>query len=165
MYLEEFFDLTEDLLETEQVCSMAQWGHHGDVSCLDHSLFVAVASFRIGKVLGFDVSAIARAGLLHDLYLYHKRDKTAHEGWQCFDHPVIAAENAEKLTDLSEKERNIILSHMWPCGGALPRSREAVLVNLVDTGCAVLEFLKAYEPLAIRERLYSMGDLGCVKSL
>lgn len=159
MYLEEFAACTRDLLETEMVQSMVQWGHHGEVSCLDHSLFVAVTSFRIGKKLGLDVSAIGRAGLLHDLYLYHKRDKTAHEGLQCFDHPVLAVKNAKKITKLSEKEENIILSHMWPCGGALPRSPEAVVVNLVDTFCAVLEFTKAYRPFALREALYGMEGM------
>ena len=59
-------------------------------------------------------------GLLHDLYLYDPRDKSAHPGSQCFDHPRAAARNAEQVTKLSDKERNIILSHMWPLGGALP---------------------------------------------
>lgn len=77
-----------------------------------------------------------RGGLLHDLYLYNSKDKSAHPGWQCFDHPRAAAKNAQALTDLSPKEKNIILSHMWPLGGALPRSPEAWLVDLVDTICA-----------------------------
>lgn len=154
MKLDEFTSLTKDLLSSKQVRSMEQWEHHGRVSCLDHSLFVAVTSFHVAKKLGLEVSAVARAGLLHDLYLYDKNDQSAHSGLQCFDHPRIAAANAEKLTDLSEKEKNIILSHMWPCGGQVPRSFEAVLVNLVDTACAIAEFTKAYRPEQLRERLY-----------
>lgn len=159
MDLEEFFQLTEDLLFTEEVMSMGNWKHHGEVTCLEHSLFVAYTSYRIGKKLKLDVAAIARAGLLHDLYLYHKRDKTAHSGWQCFDHPKIAVENGKKLTALSPKEENIILAHMWPCGGKLPRSWEAVLVNGVDTSCAILEFLKAYHPKTLPERLFQRGNV------
>ena len=89
--------------------------------------------------LRLDERAAARGGLLHDLYLYDPRDKSAHPGSQCFDHPRAAARNAEQVTKLSDKERNIILSHMWPLGGALPRSLEALLVDLVDTFCAGLE--------------------------
>lgn len=160
MELEEFFQLTEDLLFTEEVLSMDNWKHHGQVTCLEHSLFVAYTSYRIGKKLKLDVAAIARGGLLHDLYLYHKRDKTAHSGWQCLDHPKIAVENGKKITTLSSKEENIILAHMWPCGGKLPRSMEAVLVNGVDTFCAILEFLKAYHPKELFQRLYRIRTVA-----
>ena len=64
-----------------------------------------------------------------------------------------AARNAAKLTSLSKKERNIILSHMWPLGGALPRSIEAWLVDLVDTLCAGVEFSHLYHPRQLREQL------------
>ena len=120
---------------------------------LDHSLFVAYWSYRAARKLGWDEAAAARGGLLHDLYLYDSRDKSAHPGLQCFDHPRAAARNAAELTALSDKERNIILSHMWPLGGQLPRSREAWLVDLVDTLCAALELARIYHPGRLRERL------------
>ena len=124
---------------------MGRWKHHGHISTLDHSLFVAYCSYRAARALRLDETAAARAGLLHDLYLYDSRDTSAHPGWQCFDHPRAAARNAAELTALSEKERNIILSHMWPLGGQLPRSWEAWLVDLVDTLCAGLELAHIYD--------------------
>ena len=138
-YLEEFCRTTEELLGSDAVRMMGRWKHHGHISTLDHSLFVAYCSYRAARALRLDETAAARAGLLHDLYLYDSRDTSAHPGWQCFDHPRAAARNAAELTALSEKERNIILSHMWPLGGQLPRSWEAWLVDLVDTLCAGLE--------------------------
>ena len=87
---------------------------------MDHSLFVAFSTYRVARLLHMDVRAAVRGALLHDLYLYDSKDKSAHPGNQCFDHPRFAARNAAALTALSEKERNIILSHMWPLGGALP---------------------------------------------
>lgn len=152
-YMHEFVQTTEELLDSEQVRMMGRWKHHGPISTLDHSLFVAYLSFRFARTLGLDERAAARGGLLHDLYLYDSKDKSAHPGWQCFDHPRVAARNAEELTELSSKERNIILSHMWPLGGALPRSREAFLVDLVDTLCAGLEVSRIYHPGRLRERL------------
>ncbi len=152
-HMREFVSTTEELLGSDQVRMMGRWKHHGPITTLDHSLFVAYWSFRCARALRLDAVAAARGGLLHDLYLYDSKDRSAHPGLQCFDHPKAAARNAEKLTDLTDKERNIILSHMWPMGGALPRSREAVLVDLVDTFCAGLEFTRLYKPARLRRRL------------
>lgn len=151
--MKEFCQTTGELLGSEQVRMMGRWCHHNRITTLDHSLFVAYWSFRIARALGLDAVAAARGGLLHDLYLYDSKDKSAHPGWQCFDHPRAAARNAEELTQLSDKERNIILSHMWPLGGALPRSPEALLVDLVDTFCAGLEVFRIYHPSRLRKRL------------
>lgn len=152
-YMKEFVEMTGGLLDSQQVRSMGLWKHHASITTLDHSLFVAYCSYRTARALGLDALAAARGGLLHDLYLYDSRDKSAHPGWQCFDHPRAAARNAEQLTELTGKERNIILSHMWPLGGAVPRSMEAVLVDLVDTVCAAVEFSRIYHPSRLRERL------------
>ena len=152
-YLKEFTAITRELLDSQQVRSMGLWRHHGPVTCLDHSLFVAYWTYRAARFLRLDIRAATRGALLHDLYLYDPRDKSAHPGNQCLDHPRAAARNAAGLTDLSQKEQNIILSHMWPLGGALPRSTEAWLVDLVDTICAGLEILRIYHPARLRERL------------
>ena len=152
-FMREFIQTTGELLESDQVRMMGRWKHHGPISTLDHSLFVAYLSFRAARVLGLDERAAARGGLLHDLYLYDSKDKSAHPGWQCFDHPRAAARNAEQLTELSDQERNLILSHMWPLGGPLPRSLEAWLVDLVDTICAGLEVSRIYHPARLRKRL------------
>ena len=152
-HLNEFCRTTRELLASEQVRSMGRWNHHGRITTLDHSLFVAYWSYRAARKFWWDEAAAARGGLLHDLYLYDSKDKSAHPGLQCFDHPRAAARNAAELTALSDKERNIILSHMWPLGGQLPRSREAWLVDLVDTFCAALELARIYHPGRLREQM------------
>ena len=153
-YLKEFTAITRELLDSQQVRSMGLWRHHGPVTCLDHSLFVAYWTYRAARFLRLDIRAATRGALLHDLYLYDPRDKSAHPGNQCFDHPVFALRNAEALCGrLTEKERNIIISHMWPLCDALPRSLEAWLVDLVDTVCASLELTRICRPARLRERL------------
>ena len=144
----EFVELTRELLDSEQVRMMGRWKHHGPVTTLDHSLFVAFSTYRVARMLRLDVRSAVRGALLHDLYLYDSRDKSAHPGNQCFDHPRFAARNAAALTPLTPKEKNIILSHMWPLGGALPRSLEAWMVDLVDTICAGLEISTSAAPPA-----------------
>ena len=76
-HLLEFCRLTGELLESEPVRMMGRWQHHGRITTLDHSLFVAYLSFRAARALGLDAAAAARGGLLHDLYLYDSRDKSA----------------------------------------------------------------------------------------
>lgn len=140
-----FLQCVEPLLESPQVRSMKQWRHHFSVTCYEHSVFVSYVAFRMARYLGWDYRAAARAGLLHDLYLYDPADSSAHPGIQCLDHPEFALRNAVALCpDLSDKERNAIVSHMFPLAVHLPRCREALLVNLADNICATLEVVHLY---------------------
>lgn len=58
-------------------------------------------------------SCLARAGLLHDLFYYDWRVTKFSLGTHAYVHPRIALRNAEKLTDLSAMEKDIIIKHMW----------------------------------------------------
>ena len=129
----------EDLITSEQVESMKQWRHHFSVTTYDHSLFVSYVAFRMARRMHKDYRMAARMGLLHDLYLYDSHDRSAHPGHQCFDHPKAALRNAARLVELSDKEANIIISHMWPLASTMPHSAEAVIVNAADKLCATLE--------------------------
>ena len=134
-----YLSCVEDLLSTQQVGSMKQWRHHFSATTYDHSLFVSYVAFRLARRFHCDYRMAARMGLLHDLFLYDGHDPSAHPGNQCFDHPLAAVKNARALTEMSEKEENIIVSHMWPLAKTMPHSREAVIVNLADKFCASLE--------------------------
>lgn len=59
-------------------------------------------------------------------------------------HPRIAVKNAEKITELSDLERDIILKHMWGATIAPPKYKESYIVTLVDKYCAIKE---ASEPM------------------
>jgi uncharacterized protein len=151
-----FRNCVGDLLTTEEVESMVQWRRHCSVSCLDHSLFVAYLAFRGARFLGLDYAAAARGGLLHDLFLYDPKDKNAHPGNQCLDHPRYALRNARRLCpDLTPKEENNIISHMWPLAPSAPRSGEALLVGIADKTSALLELSHLCRLGAINRRLPS----------
>ena len=151
-----FLRCVEPLLESPQVNSMKRWRHHFSVTCYEHSLFVSYVSFRLARFLGWDCRAAARAGLLHDLYLYDPADKSAHPGIQCLDHPEFALRNAAALCpDLTDRERNAIVSHMFPLAVHLPRCREALVVNLADDICAVLEIVRLYRTRTVQRWLPS----------
>ncbi len=145
-----YYDCIGDLIMNETVQSMKNTRHHFWSTCYDHSVFVSYVAFCLARHLGADCAAAARAGLLHDLYLYDPRDKSCYEGNQCFAHPKAALKNAIALCgDITPQEANSIISHMWPLASSMPKCREAVLVNLADKFCATVEVFNLY-PLFCR---------------
>ncbi|MFZ5754310.1 MAG: HD domain-containing protein [Bacillota bacterium] len=138
---DEYKEYVWDLLSNETVWQMNRFRHHYIVSRLEHSLNVSYYSYIICAALGLDCKAAARGGLLHDFFLYDWRVENLPEGKHAFVHPRIALKNAEVLVPLKEKERDIILKHMWPLTWQLPRYPESCIVCLVDKGCALLEIL------------------------
>ena len=141
-----FLKCVGSLLDSREVSSMQQWRHHFSITCYEHSLFVSYVAFRLARYFGWDFRAAARAGLLHDLYLYDPADPAAHPGNQCLDHPEFALRNAQALCpDLSDKESNAIVSHMFPLAVHLPRCREALVVNMADKFCATVEVIHLYQ--------------------
>jgi len=147
-----YYDCIGDLLHHDTVNAMREIRHHFFVTCYDHSVFVSYVAFRLARRLGADYRAAARAGLLHDLYLYDPRDKSCYEGNQCFAHPRAALKNAAELCgDLTPEEENSILTHMWPLAARMPRYKVAYIVNLADKLCAMVEVCNLYR-LACRWR-------------
>ena len=151
-----FVNCVRDLLDSPEVQSMRALPHHPGTSCYEHSVFVAYVSFRLARRWGLDYRAAARAGLLHDLYLYDARNKPAYYGNQCFAHPVAALKNAWALCgSLTPMEENIIISHMWPLSRRMPRYKESLVVNLADKLCATAEVSHLYHGIRrIRNRKY-----------
>ena len=151
-----FLNCVSDLLVSDEVRSMQAIPHHPGVNCYEHSVFVAYVAFRLARRWGVDYVAAARGGLLHDLYLYDSRDHSKYEGNQCFAHPKAAAKNAAELCGgLSDKEENIIISHMWPLAKKMPRYRESYVVNLADKLCATAEVTRLWN--RARRRLLAMA--------
>ena len=134
----EFDNAVRDLLEQPEVQRLRQYTHHKRTTRYHHTMRVARWSFRAARRLGLDARSAARGAVLHDLFFHDKSCRPEnYQGPAVLKHPEEAAENAKLLTELSPKEENIILSHMWPASRHAPHSPEAVLVNLVDDLVAV----------------------------
>jgi uncharacterized protein len=83
---------------------------------------------------------LVRGALLHDYYLYdwHDPRNTGH----ATQHPLRALRNAEEDFGLTERERNIIASHMWPLPPTrIPKCVEAWIVCAADKWCSLIETL------------------------
>ncbi len=152
-------DLTElwlaevgDLADTSEVRSMGELRHHHSITCLEHSLFVSYIAFRIACSWGWDTKAAARAGLMHDLYLYDSHTLPSSE--QCYKHPVAALANARRICpDLTPAEENAIVSHMWPMAHHRPASTTAAAVIMADKYCTFIEACCFFRPQRLRRFL------------
>ncbi|ANK59320.1 HD domain-containing protein [Loigolactobacillus backii] len=129
-----------DLLETDAVKRLADYTQHHFSNRLEHSIHVSYRSYLIAKRLKLDTRATARGGLLHDLFYYDWRTTKFDLGTHAYIHPRIALRNAEKLTQLSKKEKDIIIKHMWGATVAPPRYPESLIVSVVDDYCAIDEY-------------------------
>ena len=138
----EYRACVEELLFSSQVQHMKSIRHHPGVSCYEHSVFVSYVAWYLADRWGADARTAARAGLLHDLYLYDWHDTDAAHKWHGFHHADKALENADRYFRLNPKERGMIYSHMWPLNlTRVPRSREALILCVADKLCALRETL------------------------
>ncbi len=132
-----------DILSSEGMLSEKNFRQHGNVSCYEHSLAVAMLSIRLAGFLRIriDLRSLIRGALLHDYFLYdwHEADKS--HRFHGFIHARRALKNAERDFALTAIERDIILKHMFPLNPRLPRYRESIIVIVADRLCAFREIL------------------------
>ena len=90
-------------------------------------------NYIVCKKLGLDDNAAAKAGLLHDLFLYdwhgHKPEKG--ERMHGFEHPNKALKNAGDM----------ITKHMFPLTLTPPSYKETYVIVMTDKLCSVGEVL------------------------
>lgn len=143
--IEEFNMIIYDLANHPTVQKMKLYRQHYDTNCFDHCYNVVFYSYLICKKLNLDYISVSRAGMLHDLFLYDWRKKQPeHKRFHGFRHPRIALNNASKLFDLNEKEKDIILKHMWPITIIPPKYIEGYIITLTDKYCALEESYNHY---------------------
>ena len=138
-----YYNCVKDLIETNVVKQMDDYIQHGTTTCLKHCIDVSYKSYKIAKKMKLDYIAVARAGLLHDLFLYDCQDYDNKPKFHIWSHPKVAFNNASQLFVLNKKEKDIILKHMWPLTLPFPHYKESFIVTFVDKYCATLEIIKS----------------------
>ena len=143
---DEFQELIKDIIENDTVQQMKQYRQHYNTSCFDHCYAAAYYCFLICKKYHLDYKSATRAAMLHDLFLYDWRKRQDdRKGLHAFTHGKTACENACKLFDLSDKEKDIIIKHMWPITIKFPHSIEGFILTFVDKYCALSETIDIYK--------------------
>lgn len=154
---QEYIDCVRDILENEVFQSMDQYIQHGHTTCKEHCIQVSYIAYQLCRDRGWDSRSAARAGLLHDLFLYdwHTHARETGEHFHGFTHPRVAMENAVRYFQIPEKEQNMILRHMWPLTPVPPRYKEGYTILYADKLCSLAEVgahLKAWFVLAFWPR-------------
>lgn len=136
-------EIVKDIINSDEFSKLDDCIHHG-ITRMQHSSRVSFYSYKIAKLLNLDYCSVARAGLLHDFF-DNKNINSKEKFKSIFLHPAIAVSNSETNFSLNEKEKNIILSHMFPLVPIyFPKFLESWIVSTVDKVVAVYEFYVSF---------------------
>lgn len=139
-----YYNLVCDIINDNEFKKIDECVHHG-ISRFEHSCRVSYYSYKLSKFIRLDYKEVARAGLLHDFFLSKnntKKDKFK----SMFVHSKKSLKNSEELFYLSDKEKDIIYTHMFPLNpGRVPKYMESWIVSLVDKVVAIYEFGCAFK--------------------
>ncbi len=148
MVLKEYKSLIEiavkQLSEDSRFPQTTKYKQHGSCSIYEHSIAVACTSCWIASKLHFNVDyeSLLKGALLHDYFLYDWHDKSKECQLHAFSHPRKALQNACEDFQLTPKEENIILRHMFPLTPTPPYYLESWIVCAADKFCALKETLR-----------------------
>ena len=163
---EQYLYIINKIMENEDFKKIENIKHH-NTNRLDHSLKVSYYSYKIAKSLRLDYEDVARGGLLHDFYVEEIRNcNKIKDKILLFStkHPEEAVVNACNNFELSEKEINIIKSHMFPVDYRIPKYAESWIVSLVDKVLSFGEVSKRFGyKLGYLFNLYLLFVLNIVK--
>jgi uncharacterized protein len=156
----EFNNIISDIVKNPAVQDMKKFNQHYDCSCFSHCKTVAYYSYLICKKFNLDYTSMARAALLHDLFLYDWRVRQPdRKGLHAFRHPYTACRKAEALFNLNDKEKDIIKKHMWPLTFIPPKYLESFIITFVDKYCALEEAYDYYSRKAISKKYFRYASI------
>jgi uncharacterized protein len=149
MYEYELMKYAKDILTSENFQKTKEHIQHGNMSVQEHCINVAKASLYIKDKLNIqcDTRDLVRGALLHDYFLYdwHISDKKDPHRLHGFYHPGRALKNAQKEYDVTVRQADIIVKHMWPLTIIPPMCREAWIVTTADKYCSTMETLHLHK--------------------
>lgn len=134
-----------DILADPVIRRMSSYIQHGQISTLDHCSAVTYYSLKVSRFLGLrmDYKSLVRGAFLHDFYLYDWHVPSTTHRLHGLSHSETALRNAKTFFFINEKEAEMIKSHMWPLTiRRLPRSKEAMVLCLVDKFCSLREIFR-----------------------
>lgn len=136
-YLNKEFDrIINPILEINEFHELAEIEHHG-ITRYDHSLRVAYFTYKVTKTLHLNYKEATEAALLHDFFT----DEVDCENGlrKLRRHPMYAVKNSSRYFELTDLQKNIIETHMFPVTFKPPKYIESWIVDLVDDAASIYE--------------------------
>lgn len=119
---------------------------HGKTTIFVHVRNVSFASYKVASFLNskfkanIDLETLITSAYMHDLFMYDWHEKSTTHRLHGYTHPKVAAENAKKYCNATEKMQKIIKTHMWPLTiTKIPTSKEAWILCICDKHVALKE--------------------------
>ena len=153
---EELENLYQTFLNDKKILKMKDIPMHRGSNCYEHSFKVAkLAIHRALRHKDVNLKSILVASILHDYYLYDWRAERDKMKTHMSSHPYIAAKNAVRDFNISEKIAKVIESHMWPVNiSEFPKTKEARIISNADKAIYLKEMVCSKRFKAKREDKY-----------
>jgi len=138
---DKFYTILKDITRNSRFSMCKEFTQHGDTSVWEHCVQVAHTAYALAHKFNIEVSEseLIRGALLHDYFLYDWHENNLPNKIHGFTHPRKACKEALKDFELSKREQDMILHHMFPLTPMPPRYREGFLLCLADKMCATNE--------------------------
>lgn len=137
----EFEEIIKEIINNEKFKELKNIKQHGRKNTrYMHCYNVAKETYYKCKKKNLDYISATKAALLHDFYNEHYNNLLKRIVL-FFNHGNKSLENSLKYYNLSEKEKNIIASHMFPATYVIPKYKESIIVSLMDKKIAFKEII------------------------
>lgn len=148
---EEWFEIINPIITSEEFLKRKTFRHHGNVSVYDHCMKVSYRAYSMAHALHLDYKSAAIAGILHDFYTTPWQDVNIKQPilkMHAFSHAKDALENAKNYYPeyLNPNIENAILRHMFPLNITPPTHLTGYIVTIADKVCS-MDFLMSKEAL------------------
>ncbi len=137
-YNSEFNQIVDSIINNEEFQKMKDIPHHG-ITRYHHLLRVAYYTYYVTKFLRLDYLKATRAAVLHDFFFEQEgQEYSKARVWR--KHPSYAIDNTERVFGLlSDKEKDIIKTHMFPVTFTPPKYLESWIVDIIDDIAGIYE--------------------------
>lgn len=125
----DFYYIIEDILENREFQKLKEIKHHG-ITRYNHLLRVAYHTYKFTKKHNLKYVEATRGALLHDFFLDETKEESTYEALK--SHSMYALKNSCKHFELTELEKDIIKTHMFPITTTMPHYKESVVVDIID---------------------------------
>ena len=132
---DEFNDIIKPYL-IDEFNELKNINHHG-ITRYNHSLRVAYYTYLVTKALHINYEEATIAALLHDFFTDEVDDEMSL--FKLRRHPKYALNNASKYFYLTDLQKDIISTHMFPVTFTPPKYLESWIVDIIDDISAIYE--------------------------
>lgn len=150
----EFQEIIKDIIQNETVQEMKLYRQHFDTDCFEHCYLVSYYCYILCKKLNLDYISATRAAMVHDLFLYDWREPSKTHRFHAFTHGKVACEKAEKIFELNDIQKDMIINHMWPVTPRIPKYKETFIITLVDKYCAMKETKEDFTKHLVKSKVF-----------